>query len=196
MSTTDTPPEATSHTTEMSGARALWILMRRFIIGSFALVGAFAIGMVVILAAAAFFSTNDDYDDDHWEELVIEDLEDDGFFGNTVRPAPAGGGLFPDEPPVLVEPRPTFINTFPVSLEYRVESSNNSIDLRSDGVCADDVRYSIVETDQEIRVSAELHSRGSTCSSSDWVTFRLNDRVGDRIVVNAEAGYTARPVIR
>lgn len=177
-----TPPTETTPQTEtvaevpieMTGAQALWLLTRRFVIGSFAIVGAFAVGMFMIVGIAAVFS--DDYDDRYW-------IEDPHW----------------DEPlfePVRVEPRPTFSNTQPASIEYRVDLWDDSIEVRADGVCGDDVEYSLIEREQEIRVSAIVDSRSFACSNSDWVTLRLGDQVGDRIVVNAEAGYTARPVVR
>ena len=164
------PATDTSEPLEMSGAQALWLLTRKFVIGSFATVGAFTIGLVLIVGLSALFSDEDDYyDEPYWDEP-----------------------LFPER----VEPRPTFNNTQPASIEYRVDSWGSSIEVRADGVCGDDVEYSLVETDREIRVSAEFDSRSFACSNSDWVTLRLDDEVGDRIVVNAEDGYTARPVVQ
>lgn len=167
MTSTDTDTE---QPVEMSGAHALWLLTRRFVIGSLAIVGAFTIGLVLIIGAAALFDDDDDYyTEPYWEE-----------------PLPI---------PERVEPRPAF-NNQAASIEYRLDSRDDSIDVRADGACGDDVEYSIVETDSEIRVLAEVDSRSFACSNSDWVRLRLDDEVGDRIVVNAAAGYTARPVIR
>ena len=111
-----------------------------------------------------------------------------------------GGGLFPNGErrslPATTIPRPPandYSNT--VDVEYRADSAESHIEIRHTGRCEDDAFYSVDETDEVIRIAAFTRN-DSGCDRVEWVSVRLNNTVGDRVIVNAAAGLTARPVIR
>ena len=149
-------------------------------VGLLTLVGAIMIGLIIAFSAAS--GLNDDGRAE--QERFIE--EGRGLFPNgerrsspattIARPAPAG-----------------YSNA--VDVEYRADSSAARIDVRHDGRCEDDAYYAVTETETEVRIAAFTRSE-TGCQRVEWATARLNSPLGDRVVVNAEVGLTARPVLR
>ncbi len=171
MSETTTKEESEAEAT----SAAVGAVLRRWAITTFALIGACTLGLVLVIGASLLVANDDE-------------------------PSP----LFPDGPRTLPEPIPVpqpepapapRTNVQAANVEYQADSDSDRIDVRHDGRCDNDARYSIEETAQEIRILAEVRTNNSRCESVVGQRFRLSSPVGDRIIVNASAGYSARPIV-
>ena len=163
--------------------QVLHAMLRKTMTALFVVTSAFAVGLVFVLALTAASGPDDDRCDDNWNPCIEQ-----------------GGGLFPGgerrPTPATTIPRPTANRSAnPVDVEYRATSTDSRIDVRHDGRCEDAASYSVDETDEEIRVTAYT-SNETGCERVEWRTVHLRNPVGDRIIVNAEVGLSARPVLR